>query len=139
MLCRNVQAASSCGLLDGMQVPPSSSRSRLLADYSLTPCYAKTQRTNPAFSSTPRGVLNSLPEVCINFSWPRGVGMAAAHEGQMRAFGLHGLAPADASAAFAGAGYAPQVVRAGLDLRRFRQVSFSGIGDLEDLYCMLVV
>ncbi len=49
--------------------------------------------------------------------------MAAAHADSMRTLGLHGLKPTQAYAAFAEAGYAPQIVRAGIAASRFRAVN----------------
>lgn len=49
--------------------------------------------------------------------------MAAEHADSMRALGLHGLAPSEASRAFAEAGYAPCGVRAGIAAPRFRAVN----------------
>lgn len=49
--------------------------------------------------------------------------MAAAHVDNMRALGLHGLAPSEAYAAFAEAGYAARSMRAGIAASRFRAVN----------------
>ena len=63
------------------------------------------------------------PATAINFGPFGEVGMAAAHAKDMAAIGLCPLPPRTAGTAFADAGYAPQTVRAHINVQRFTNIN----------------